>query len=275
MKYKMLVMDIDGTLLPKDKTISQKNREAIKAASDMGIKVVVSTGRLYASAYLLTRAFGNTVKSIISSNGAQITREDIGRVVYEKPMKENDIFKILNLCAKYNAECLFHSGDTIFAPKKPFYFDMLNQGATDDRKVKFQPADDSNWERIIRLNEGKILKGVIMDNDIEKISLIKKDIMGSMDVEVAQMSDDCIEITHKGVSKGNAVKHLTDIYGICMDEVICIGDNENDISMIRHAGLGIAMGNGNDIIKRVADFVTLTDENDGVAYAVEKFILSA
>ena len=83
-----------------------------------------------------------------------------------------------------------------------------------------------------------------------------------------------IEINAKGVSKGNAAKFLTNYYNFKREEVMCIGDNENDISMIEYAGLGVAMGNGIDKIKEIADYVTDTNENDGVSKALKKFILN-
>ncbi|MFU0825856.1 MAG: hypothetical protein ACFWTK_12930 [Clostridium sp.] len=77
----------------------------------------------------------------------------------------------------------------------------------------------------------------------------------------------------KGISKGNAVKILAEFYGLKREEVICIGDGENDLSMIKYAGLGIAMGNAPDYVKKEADYITETNDEDGVAKAIEKFIL--
>lgn len=91
--------------------------------------------------------------------------------------------------------------------------------------------------------------------------------------EVASSNSDNFEMTKKGTSKGKAVEVLADFYNIKRDEVICMGDGENDLSMIEYAGLGIAMGNASSIVKKRANYVTDTNCNDGVAKAIEKFVL--
>ena len=92
-------------------------------------------------------------------------------------------------------------------------------------------------------------------------------------VSVSQSMKHNLEVMNKGVTKGNAVRILAQMYGINREEIIAIGDNENDISMIEYAGLGIAMGNAEELLKRAADHVTGDYQEDGVAEAIEKFIL--
>ena len=84
---------------------------------------------------------------------------------------------------------------------------------------------------------------------------------------------DNFEVMNKGVSKGNAVKILADYYGINSEQVICIGDSENDLSMIKFAGLGVAMGNGSQVVKEAAQYITDSNNCDGVAKVIEKFVL--
>jgi Cof subfamily protein (haloacid dehalogenase superfamily) len=138
--------------------------------------------------------------------------------------------------------------------------------------VKIIVTDD--LEKIIEENYQIILKVVIV-SDMDEIGELKKlrnEIINMMDVEVVSSAENNIEIMSKGISKGNAVKILGDIYGISKDEIICIGDSENDISMIEYAGLGIAMANATDDLKAAADYVTDTNDNDGVAKAIEKIV---
>jgi len=90
---------------------------------------------------------------------------------------------------------------------------------------------------------------------------------------VSQSLKDNLEVMNKGINKGNAIRILAEIYGINREEIIAIGDNENDISMIEYAGLGIAMGNAVDTLKERADYITGNYDEDGVAQAIEKFVL--
>ncbi|HRU41225.1 MAG TPA: HAD-IIB family hydrolase, partial [Candidatus Diapherotrites archaeon] len=109
--------------------------------------------------------------------------------------------------------------------------------------------------------------------DDEKIQKLRDGIMETGIVSVSQSMKHNLEVMNKGVNKGNAVRILAQMYGINREEIIAIGDNENDISMIEYAGLGIAMGNAEELLKRAADHVTGDYQEDGVAEAIEKFIL--
>jgi len=112
-----------------------------------------------------------------------------------------------------------------------------------------------------------------LDADIEKIRKAKISLRDMNEFEVVSSHYDNFEVTAKGVSKGNAVKVLADYYRINSKQVICIGDSENDSSMIIYAGLGIAMGNADDVVKEAAKYITDTNNSDGVAKAIEKFVL--
>jgi len=113
-----------------------------------------------------------------------------------------------------------------------------------------------------------------MHDDSERILAAKKELRQFEDLEVVSSFKDNFEVMCKGVSKGRGVEVLANMYGFKREEVICIGDNENDLSMIRYAGLGIAMGNAEEEVKSEADFITRSNDEDGVAYAIDKFILS-
>lgn len=271
MKYKMIAMDLDGTLLPENQYISEKNIAAIKAAFDLGVRVTISTGRMYASARIFTEVLPANI-SMICLNGAYIMDSDSMDPIYVRPMKEKDIIDIIRICKLYNAGLHFYSHDTIFAEKPSEYYSALNKNLPESKRIKFEIVQESNWREVIKKSGSKILKGLIVVDNADKLERLMGDVNGT-DVEAVKMGPDCIEIMDKGVSKGNAVQHLSDIYKINREDIICIGDNENDISMLKYAGLGVAMGNASDIVKAEADYVTLKDVEDGPAYVINKFIL--
>lgn len=275
MSYKMVVMDMDGTLLTNDKKISDRNREALKRASQMGVKIVVSTGRIFASALAYGEMLGVDTP-IIASNGAYIREKDMDEVAYAKGLGESNIREIISLSHNHGLVCQFYTWNTIFTEKISYSslnYERWNKSLPEGKKVRIEVIDKSDWDIVIKNYGNSILKCVISDDDFEKLSNLRDDI-SKLDVEIASSYPNNFEVMSKGVSKGKAVEVLAGIYNLSRDEVICMGDSENDLSMIQYAGMGIAMGNACEMIKNAARFVTLSNEEDGVAFAVEKFILS-
>jgi len=273
MKYRMLAMDMDGTLLTNDKKISTKTKDALKRAADMGVKLVVCTGRIFASA----RTYGEILgvdTPIIASNGAYIREKDRDEVIYIKPLGEENARKIVEISRGSQSFHLF-TCDTVFTEKLVYSalnYSRWNEELPEDRQVKISIIKADQWDEVIEKYKDTILKAIFYNECAEDLAALRKE-LSRLDVEIASAASSSFEVMHKGVSKGNAVKTLGEYLKIPREEIICIGDNENDISMIKYAGLGIAMGNATEEAKKAADFVTLSNEEDGVAYAIEKFIL--
>lgn len=267
-------MDMDGTLLTDDKEVSQRNKDAIKSASNSGVKIAVTTGRLFTSAYYYANLLG--VKApVISSNGAYIREKDEDRIIYQSILSIEKCRKILEISKKYDMHPHFNTcdaviTDTIVYSSKAYI--EANKKLPKESQVKIDLVD--SFEEAFKFYEGKILKCIISENDIDKLNKVKSIAADDKDFEVVSSYKNNFEIMNAGVSKGSAVKVLAEMYGFCSDEVICIGDSENDLSMIKYAGLGIAMGNGEDFIKSAADYTTDTNNNDGVAKAIKKFVLA-
>jgi len=276
MDYRMIVLDVDGTLLTNDKRISDANKRALKAAVDIGVKVVISTGRIFTSAVLYSEMLGIDTP-VIASNGAYIKEKDRDEVIFAKTLGEENAKKIVRLIKSYGMYCHLFSWDTIFTEKiihSSFNYSKWNKNVQDDKKINIRVIDNLEWDDIIHKYRDSILKAVVTDDDAEKLAALRLDI-SKLDVEIASAYKNSIEIMNKGVSKGSAIEMLMKYYNISREEVISMGDSENDIPMIKYAGLGIAMGNGTPDVKNASDFVTLSNEEDGVAYAIEKFILNA
>jgi len=279
LKYKMLVTDMDFTLLNKEKKVSVRNREAVKAAIEKGVHMVVATGRIYTSARIYARLLGVRTP-IIASNGAIIREaafnnpEDTENTIYKDTLNAETIKKMIELSHKYGFFCHFFTEDTIYAEKLvnvSLRYTEWNKYLGEEDKVKIVIADDI--EKALVQDNVKILKGIVVDNDSEKIQSFRNEIEGTGIVSATQSMNNNLEMMNKGVTKGSAVKILAQMYGIDRKEIIAIGDNENDMSMIEYAGLGIAMGNAEESLKNVADYITGDYQEDGVAEAIERFIL--
>lgn len=279
LKYKLLVTDMDYTLLNKEKKVSDRNREAVRKAIEKGIHIVLATGRIYTSARVYARLLGVSTP-IIASNGAIIREaaynnpEDTEKTIYKNTLKPETVNEMIRLSRKYGLFCHFFTEDTIYAEKLvnvSLRYTEWNKYLGSDDQVKIKIVDDI--ENALKESRTEVLKAVVVDNDSEKLQALRNDIEETGKVSVSQSMKDNIEVMNKGVTKGNAVKMLAKMYGIGREEIIAIGDNENDISMIEYAGLGIAMGNAEESLKKAANHITGDYQEDGVAEAIERFIL--
>ena len=271
LKYKMLVTDMDYTLLNKEKRVSDRNREALRRAMEKGVHMVVATGRIYTSARIYAKLLGLDTP-IIASNGALI--KDASKTIFRDILSQDTVREMLRLCHKYGIYCHFFTENTIYSEKLinvSLRYTEWNKYMGEEDQVRIRIVDDG--EEIVEAAKSEVLKAVVFDDDDEKIQKLRDGIMETGIVSVSQSMKHNLEVMNKGVTKGNAVRILAQMYGINREEIIAIGDNENDISMIEYAGLGIAMGNAEEILKRAADHVTGDYQEDGVAEAIEKFIL--
>lgn len=273
MKYKMIAVDMDGTLLKDNKEVSQINKDAIRKACDAGVKVVVCTGRIFTSAKAYAKIVGS-VAPIIASNGAYIREKDKDEVVYEKTLETDKLLKVVKMAKEQGFYPHIYTTNTIYTEKLIFSsknYATWNESLAEKDRVIIEIVDDLN--EIIQDGKHSIIKAVVMGDDINKLKALRNKIAEEVEVAIMSSVRNNFEVTAFGTSKGKGVSILADFYGITKDEIICIGDSENDISMIEYAGLGVAMENSPEEIKAIADYVTDSNENDGVAKVIEKFIL--
>lgn len=270
----MFITDMDYTLLNHNKEVSERNKVAIKGAMEKGIMVVVATGRVFTSARMYTRLLGIDTP-IIASNGAIIREDHTNRTIYQSLLPDEAAMKMIRLCKEYGLYCHVYTKDKIYTERIVNIsktYSEWNKRYEDENRIDIHLIP--KIEDVIELEKGNILKAVVVDDDSEKLRSIREQILETGLVSVSQSLSDNIEVMNSEVSKGNAAKILAEMYGIDREEVIAIGDNENDISMIEYAGLGIAVGNADDFVKNAADFVTGSYDRDGVAEAIERFILN-
>lgn len=273
MSIKLICIDMDGTLLKDKKTVSEENLNSIKLAIKKGVKVVITTGRIYDCAKMYSEKIGLDTP-IIASNGAFIGYKD--KAIYNNPLKKEDILKFLEVTKKHGLKAYLTANFGIISQEElaeDHVYKILNKTLKDEEKVKLIVSDNIREE--IEKFDGEILKGVCADKN-NKVNLIKaREELESLNtnMEIVSSWNDNFEVMRNGSTKGDAVRYLANYFGIDKEEVMCIGDSENDLSMIKYAGTGVAMGNASEDIKSVADYVTDTNVNDGVAKAINKFVL--
>lgn len=282
MKYKLLCLDMDGTVLNDEKKVSEENLKAIKKAHALGIKIAICTGRLFANARVYADMFGIEAP-IIASNGAYIRDKGSDDVIYKCVLGKEKASTLYSIVEKYGFVMFFNECDAVISSKK---FDddkniyvKMNKELPEDRRVKLLYTED--MMETIRSEGDEILKCICIDENAiktknyEKLQDAREKVLKVGGFEIASSFRNNFEVMCKGVSKGRAAKVLADFYGISKHEVMCIGDNENDLSMIEYAGMGVAMGNAEESVKKVANYITSTNNNSGVAKAINKFIINS
>lgn len=273
MKYKLVCIDMDGTLLNDDHSISKRNLKAIKAATEKGIKIAITTGRIFGSAKYYSDIIG--VKTpVICSNGAYIRERDADKVIARFTLGKENAKKAIEIISKYDVITNFNTHYSVISNKElpsNHAYRVMNANLPDELKIQLICCEDLN--KAIELYHEDILKCICIDSDTKKIDVIKQELLKVPEIEVVSSNVNNFEIMSKGTSKGRAVETLAKIYDIKREEVICIGDNENDLSMIKYAGLGVVMGNAQECIKKEGDYITLTNNEGGVGAAIERFIL--
>lgn len=276
MEYKLICIDVDGTLLNSKHNITSRTKEIILQAHKKGIHIVISTGRMYTDAEYYSNLIG--VKSpVIASNGAFIKDKENDKVIFKDVLGESLSLELLKKFQKHNIKPYFCTPDKFYYGNlmfKVFYLTTTILGTRSNKLDVKYVFSWNQWRKILHQEKDNIVKSEIIYRDPTLISELRKELQGVPELEIVDSSRYNIEITRKGVSKGKAVATLATFYALKPTEIIAIGDSENDISMIEYAGLGIAMGNATDHVKGKADYITDSNDDEGVANAISKFVLS-
>ncbi len=233
---------MDGTLLDHKQEIPRENRRAIEQARKNGVEVILSTGRHYMTTHPFAESLGLS-SYLITVNGSEIWTTS-GELV-DRQLIDLEVMKILvDLQKKHKAWSWMSSTKQVWRGEIP---DDL--GAHDWLKFGFNIEDPD-------------LRSTVMEE------LSKND-----KIELSNSSPTNIEVNAVGINKARAIEKVCGELGISMDQVITMGDSLNDIKMIEEAGLGIAMGNAQEQVKQAADWITTTNDQAGVARAIEHWIL--
>ncbi|MBE6053514.1 MAG: sugar-phosphatase [Clostridium sartagoforme] len=266
--YKLVAIDMDGTLLKEDKTISERTKNAIQSAREMGVTVVLATGRPIegVSRYLEELNMYSDYDYVLSYNGALIQKTKSKEAVAKVALKGEDLHYLRNLSNELGVHIhAFSEEKGLITPKNSKYTEVeanINNIEIHEMNID-NISDDEVIIKIMMIDEPEIL-GPAMEK-------LPKDVYEKY--TVVRSTPFFLEFLNKEVNKGVGVEMLAKYLGIKREEVMTLGDAGNDLHMIEYAGLGVAMANAFDEVKKAADYITDTNENDGVAKAIEKFIL--
>lgn len=274
MKYKLICIDMDGTLLNSQGEVTQENQEALKKAQEKGVHIALTTGRLYQSAKGFNEQLG-LKGPIISANGTYIGFPNQEKPFYYKGFSYDEVVTFYECARQYPVEIHFSTIKGVLCDQRTeeneAYHNKLNSMLPE--KERFEIAYIGDFDNAFKTYDGKILKAFCMAQEKEALQKLKQKLMQLGLYEVSSSWDNNIEIMPKGIDKGYGVRKLAELLNIKREEVICIGDHENDLSMLQYAGVGVAMGNSTANVIAQADDQTLTNDESGVAKVIEKYIL--
>lgn len=270
MKYRLLVLDVDGTLLNSEHQISKRTVMTLRKVQQMGVQVVLSSGRptygiLPLAKILDLASYGGY---IIPYNGSQIIDMRDGRVLFEKRITPDMVPYVERKADQYGFDLMTYAEDVVVTNNGQNDH-VINEAAING--MKLSAVEDLSIS--IDFNPSKL---VLVSDDPGSIDELEqrweKRLSGTLDV--MRSEDFYLEVVPSGVSKANTLGVLLDMLGVKTEEVVAMGDGVSDVGMIQQAALGIAMGNARDSVKRCADRVTLSNDEDGVAVALEKIFLA-
>lgn len=266
--YKLIALDMDGTLLTTDKKISKNNEEAIKAAEAKGVKIVLASGRPLngLNRYLEELDLLKGEDYVLSFNGG-LVQNTRGKIVSKVSLRGSDLKKIYKVSKELNVNIhAYSTKDGLITPKTSecTEYEATINGININIRDFNEVDDDEDIIKVMMIDPQEILDPVIekLPGELyEKYSVFKS-------------APYFLEFTHKEVDKGLGLKRLGEYLGIKREEIIACGDAGNDLSMVKYAGLGVAMENATPEVKEAANFITTSNDEDGIAKVIEKFILN-
>lgn len=271
MKYKIIACDMDETLLSSDATICRRNIEAITAAIAKGVKFVPCTGRGFRSIKGVLRTLGlydQADQYVIGFNGANITENKGSRSLFWDPIPFDLADRIFRRCCAYGQCMHIYTRDVVYITNITPDEEAFLHG-----RMGYVPVEAEDLD-FIRGKE-EVCKLIVTNTDYDYLQQIHAEIRPLLDdITVSFSSNRYIEFMHKGVNKGAGLWKLADILGVAHEETMAIGDNINDIDMLKAAGLSVGVHNLNPVIRQYCDVVTDATNNEGaVAEAIEKYVL--
>jgi Cof subfamily protein (haloacid dehalogenase superfamily) len=285
-KYRLLAMDLDGTLLNDQKEIDLETIETIYDYRKRGGKVIISSGRSPLSTQWIARTIGLTGEPIIAYNGAVLIDEK-GEVSEQSFFQSELLLSFWRLCEAEGIYAHFYEGDTLLVPQVNKWNEnwIENNIPTLEKsggeqlhcqsfREKCQVKVVENFNSYLQEREPNITKIAVFDNGNKLADLPKRLKEQGVEMEISSSFNFVnLEITPVGVTKASALFKLTEKLGIPLYQTAAIGDNFNDSLMLSVAGLGIAMGNAPEKVKQLADKVTGNNNESGVAKAIRRYLL--
>ena len=285
--YKLVAIDLDGTMLNQYGIITEKTKKAISKAQEKGVEVMIASGRAITSVKRFSKEI-NSNKYFISGNGAITYDIKNNKILYENILSKTKALKIIKICEENSIYYNVYTENGIIDKNLSYntlYYYKDNLTKPDENRTHINIVE--NVYDYFEQREEKILKIMICDEHKTVFNSIVRKLKELSEIEVLEVShmsrkiikqgtDEIAleyfytEVSAKDVDKWNALEEIIGLMNISKEEVVTIGDNANDLKMITNAGLGVAMGESAPYVKQSADIIAPTNDEDGVAIILNK-----
>ena len=258
---KAVALDLDGTLLNSKKEISEENKNILKKLSENGVEILIVTGRPYP----ITKKIAQSLEiplTVICYNGARVMNIKTDEILFEKVLEENQVLKIIEFCRKNKKDLNLFQDDI-------WYVENLESNGTKyyKKNSKLEPT----LKYFDAFENFKMIKGIIIDEN-EELGRVEKDLKSILGETIyyTYSQDKYLELLNKDVNKGATLKKVLESKGINISECIAFGDAHNDLEMLESVGIGVAMGNAHEVLKNKVQYITDSNDNNGVAKFLTK-----
>lgn len=274
MAIKLIALDLDGTTLNDDRVISQRNRRAIEGAARAGVSIVVATGRP-ASALPAEVLEIDAIRYVLTSNGASITDLKEKKTFYQNCLSPLAVEKSVELLRHYSYVLECFVGGTAYIDGD--YFEQVKRTGRSFRDVEYILTTRNPVEDIFgfMLEHKASVENINVNfENLEEKPAMRQKLLTIPETTITSSFPHNLEIGGATTSKAEALAQMGRLLGIRQQEMMAIGDSPNDIAMLMASGISVAVGNAEEEVKAVADYIAPSNHQDGVADAIEKFVLN-
>ncbi len=269
MKYKLLALDLDDTLLNEEFTITSRNQAAIQKVVDRGLLVTIATGRMFRSTLPYAQMLDIDLP-LVTYHGALIKKAASGEVLRHRAVPFDLASKLLKLGDERDIHFNLYLDDHLYVREEnenSAYYQTIASIPLQEVGPLFDFLNQQNMEPT---------KLTIINMEPEYLNRLQEELRQKFypELSILQSRPYFLEITHREATKGQALKFLADREGLDRDSIIAVGDSYNDVDMLQFAGLGVAVANAPEEVKKAADLVTQANTEDGVAKFIEDYLLA-
>ena len=264
MKYRLLCVDLDGTLLTDHKKLNEQDIEALKEAAAKGIKIALVTGRMPATTEPIARQLG--IPCIMACNAGTYILEE-GRCIHAENLSVEAMKSIYKKIETFEIPLWIYRDKKWYVTAKDQFVEAEEELVQYTSELVSVEELASKWEK-----EGKGPNKVLIGAEPALVQKMHEILRSQQNVDMACSSPNYLEIFPKGMNKGKALRLICEKEGLRREETIAFGDQELDIPMLEEAGIAVAMGNAIDELKGKADFITKTNNEAGIAYALKHYL---
>ena len=271
MNTQLIVLDLDGTLLNNQHRINKETKDFIINLND-NIKIVIATGRTYTAAKRYHNEL-NLKTPLISCNGAFIYNPIYKKTIFGHSINKANLNKIFNILLKNDTFFQFYTADTIYSTEVKYLLsDWINQNKYLSKKDKINIVIIDNPINTLNNLNQPIFKVLAIEENKEKNKKLLNELKTLKNIEIVSSFENGIDIMTSNINKGTALEFVANYLKIPISQTLAIGDNNNDASMLKKASIGIAMENATILAKKNADYITTSNEFNGVLNALKKHI---